>query len=106
MSSRLKETYQNEIVDALMKKFGYKNIMQVPKLEKVVINMGVGDAAIHSLSSSDTKYCQAAENPFMDTIVFIIHASIMEHKEISRFYRHHNDSAFGFTVTESNLYDI
>lgn len=44
MSSRLKETYQNEIVDALMKKFGYKNIMQVPKLEKVVINMGVGEA--------------------------------------------------------------
>ena len=44
MSSRLKETYQNEIVDALMKKFGYKNVMQVPKLEKVVINMGVGEA--------------------------------------------------------------
>lgn len=44
MSSRLKEIYQNEIVDALMKKFGYKNIMQVPKIEKVVINMGVGEA--------------------------------------------------------------
>ncbi|MCC8017391.1 MAG: 50S ribosomal protein L5 [Lachnospiraceae bacterium] len=42
--SRLKETYQNEIVDAMIKKFGYKNIMQVPKLEKVVINMGVGEA--------------------------------------------------------------
>lgn len=42
--SRLKEIYQNEIVDALMKKFGYKNIMQVPKIEKVVINMGVGEA--------------------------------------------------------------
>ena len=44
MSSRLKETYRNEIVDALMKKFGYKNVMQVPKLEKVVINIGVGEA--------------------------------------------------------------
>lgn len=44
MSSRLRETYQNEIVEALMKKFGYKNVMQVPKLEKVVINMGVGEA--------------------------------------------------------------
>ena len=44
MSTRLKEIYQNEIVDALMKKFGYKNVMQVPKLEKVVINMGVGEA--------------------------------------------------------------
>ena len=42
--SRLKEQYQNEIVDALTKKFGYKNIMEVPKLDKVVINMGVGEA--------------------------------------------------------------
>ena len=44
MSTRLKEIYQNEIVDALMKKFGYKNVMQVPKIEKVVINMGIGEA--------------------------------------------------------------
>ena len=42
--NRLKEQYQNEIVDALIKKFGYKNIMEVPKLDKVVINMGVGEA--------------------------------------------------------------
>ena len=42
--ARLKEQYQNEIVDALIKKFGYKNIMEVPKLDKVVINMGVGEA--------------------------------------------------------------
>ena len=44
MSSRLKEQYQNEIVDAMVKKFGYKNIMEVPKLDKVVVNMGVGEA--------------------------------------------------------------
>ena len=44
MSSRLKEQYQNEIVEAMIKKFGYKNIMEVPKLDKVVINMGVGEA--------------------------------------------------------------
>ncbi len=44
MSCRLRETYQNEIVPALMKKFEYKNVMQAPKLEKVVINMGVGEA--------------------------------------------------------------
>ena len=44
MSARLKEVYQNEIVDAMMKKFGYKNAMQVPKLNKIVINMGVGEA--------------------------------------------------------------
>ncbi|MGN0312678.1 MAG: 50S ribosomal protein L5 [Lachnospiraceae bacterium] len=44
MSSRLKETYLNEIVPAMTKKFGYKNVMQVPKLDKIVINMGVGEA--------------------------------------------------------------
>ncbi|MGN0170425.1 MAG: 50S ribosomal protein L5 [Lachnospiraceae bacterium] len=42
--SRLKEAYLNEIVPAMVKKFGYKNIMQVPKLDKIVINMGVGEA--------------------------------------------------------------
>ena len=42
--ARLKETYQNEIVEAMIKKFGYKNIMEVPKLDKIVINMGVGEA--------------------------------------------------------------
>ena len=42
--SRLNEQYQNEIIDAMMKKFGYKNILEVPKLEKIVINMGVGEA--------------------------------------------------------------
>ena len=44
MSSRLKEMYTNEIVDALTKKFEYKNVMEVPKLDKVVINMGIGEA--------------------------------------------------------------
>ncbi|TCL58021.1 large subunit ribosomal protein L5 [Kineothrix alysoides] len=42
--SRLKEMYKNEIVDAMVKKFGYKNVMEVPKLDKIVINMGVGEA--------------------------------------------------------------
>ncbi|MCI6498120.1 50S ribosomal protein L5 [Lachnospiraceae bacterium HCP1S3_C3] len=42
--SRLKETYKSEIVDAMTKKFGYKNVMEVPKLDKIVINMGVGEA--------------------------------------------------------------
>ena len=44
MSSRLKETYKSEIVDAMTQKFGYKNVMEVPKLDKIVINMGVGEA--------------------------------------------------------------
>jgi len=41
---RLKEKFINEISPALMQKFGYKNVMEIPKLEKVVINMGVGEA--------------------------------------------------------------
>jgi large subunit ribosomal protein L5 len=46
--TRLKETYINEIVDGMTKKFGYKNIMEVPKLNKIVINMGVGEAKENS----------------------------------------------------------
>ena len=42
--ARLKDIYQSEIVDAMIKKFGYKNVMEVPKLDKIVINMGVGEA--------------------------------------------------------------
>jgi len=42
--ARLKEKYKKEIVAGLMKKFGYKNVMQVPMLEKIVVNVGVGDA--------------------------------------------------------------
>ena len=42
--SRLKDLYKDEIVDAMIKKFGYKNIMEVPKIDKIVINMGVGEA--------------------------------------------------------------
>ncbi|ERT57539.1 large subunit ribosomal protein L5 [Peptoniphilus koenoeneniae] len=44
MTSRLKEKYSNEVVGHLVDKFGYKNIMEVPKLEKVVINIGLGEA--------------------------------------------------------------
>ena len=46
--SRYKDLYKNEIVDAMTKKFGYKNIMQVPKLDKIVVNMGVGEAKENS----------------------------------------------------------
>ena len=44
MTSRLKEKYKNEVIPALMEKFQYENVMEVPKLEKVVVNMGVGEA--------------------------------------------------------------
>ena len=42
--SRLKELYKDEIAPAMVKKFGYKNVMEIPKLDKIVINMGVGEA--------------------------------------------------------------
>ena len=42
--SRLREVYENEIVEAMTKKFGYKNVMQVPRIDKIVINMGIGEA--------------------------------------------------------------
>ncbi len=45
---RLKDKYQEEIVKAMMQKFGYKNVMEVPKLEKVVVNIGLGEAIQNS----------------------------------------------------------
>ena len=48
MNPRLQEKYDKEILPALMEKFGYKNIMQVPKLEKIIINMGIGEAKENS----------------------------------------------------------
>lgn len=48
MAARMKERYLNEITPALMQKFNYTTVMQVPKIEKVVINMGVGDAVQNS----------------------------------------------------------
>ena len=44
MSARLKAKYQKEVVPALQKEFGYKNVMAVPRIEKVVVNMGLGEA--------------------------------------------------------------
>ena len=41
---RLQEKYQNEVCKAMTEKFGYKNVMQLPKIEKIIINMGVGEA--------------------------------------------------------------
>ena len=53
--STFKELYNNEIKNNLMEKFGYKSIMQVPKLDKIVVNIGVGEA------SHDSKFIEAAQ---------------------------------------------
>ncbi|MED4586263.1 50S ribosomal protein L5 [Brevibacillus choshinensis] len=50
MATRLKEKYTNEIVPGLMSKFSYSSIMQVPKVEKIIINMGVGEAVANAKS--------------------------------------------------------
>ena len=54
--ARLRDMYYNEVVPALMEKFNYKNIMEVPKLEKIVINMRVGDA------KENPKFLESAVN--------------------------------------------
>ena len=46
--ARLRERYREEVIPALREKFGYENVMQVPRLEKIVVNMGVGEAAQNS----------------------------------------------------------
>ena len=46
--SRLKEKYQQEVVSALQKEFGYTNVMAVPRIEKVVVNMGLGEATANA----------------------------------------------------------
>ena len=43
-TNRMREFYNKEVVPAMIKKFSYKNVMEVPKIEKIVINMGVGEA--------------------------------------------------------------
>lgn len=48
MMNTLKEKYNNEVVSSLMEKFNYKSVMEVPKVEKIVVNMGVGDAVQNS----------------------------------------------------------
>ena len=48
MAARLKEMYVNDVAPALMKKFEYKSVMQIPKLEKIVINVGCGEAIANS----------------------------------------------------------
>lgn len=48
MSNRLQEKYKNEITKALVKKFNYSSVMQAPKIEKIVLNMGVGDAVTNA----------------------------------------------------------
>ena len=55
MAARLKEKYSNEVIPALKERFGYKNPMSIPKLEKIVVSMGIGDG------DKETAKLEAAE---------------------------------------------
>jgi large subunit ribosomal protein L5 len=57
--ARLKEKYRNEVVPAMMKEFGYKNSMQVPRLEKITLNVGVGEAT-QNIKAIDTAVAEIA----------------------------------------------
>ena len=62
MTSRLQEKYMKEVAPALMEKFNYKNVMEIPKIDKIVINMGIGDAKENpngTYSRSKTSYNQS-----------------------------------------------
>ncbi len=56
ITPRIQEKYKNEVAPALLREFGYKNVMQLPKLEKIVVNIGVGDAKL------DIKFMDSAIN--------------------------------------------
>ena len=64
--NRLKEKFLKEITPALMSKFNYKSVMQVPKLEKIVINMGVGDA-VQNAKALDAAVEELAYNHWSKT---------------------------------------
>lgn len=55
--SAIKEKYEKEVVQALMEEFGYGNVMQAPKLEKIVLNMGLGGAIQNAKLIDDGVYC-------------------------------------------------
>ena len=61
--NRLMERYQNEVVKSLMEKFNYSSKMQAPKIEKIVLNIGVGDAVSNSklLESLDSNYVKGLQ---------------------------------------------
>ena len=63
--ARLKDYYKSDVAPALMKKFGYKSVMQIPKLEKIVVNVACGEAR-ENAKVMDAETCppSPARNPF------------------------------------------
>jgi len=100
MQSRLREIYEKEIVPELVKEFGYKNMLAVPKLSKIVLNMGVGEAV------SDKKKLDAA---VVDLTAIAAQKPIVTHaKKSIATYRLREGQAIGTKVTlrGKRMYDF
>ena len=87
----MKDLYNNEIKDALMKKFNYASVMEVPKLEKIVVNIGVGDG------SHDDKLIEAARKD-LETITGQ-HAVITKAKKSIAGFKLREGQSIGTKVT-------
>ncbi len=100
MQSRLREIYEKEIVPELVKEFGYKNMLAVPKLSKIVLNMGVGEAV------SDKKKLDAA---VVDLTAIAAQKPVVTHaKKSIATYRLREGQAIGTKVTlrGKRMYDF
>ncbi len=89
--SRLKEIYSNEAVPKLIKQYGYKNVMQVPRLKKIVLNIGVGEAV------SNAKAMEAAEKDL--TAIAGQHPVTTRSKKSIANFRLRQGMPIGLTVT-------
>ena len=90
-ATRLQELYQTAVRPALMQEFGYKNPMQVPRLEKIVVNMGVGEAV------QDSKKAEAAANDL--TAITGQHPVITKAKRSIATFKLRKDMPIGCKVT-------
>ncbi len=91
MQPRFKERYENELIPAMKEKYGYKNDLQIPKLEKIVINMGVGDA---------TQDRKAAENAANDLMLITGQKPVITHaKKSNASFKVREGMAMGCKVT-------
>ncbi|MGI6002345.1 MAG: 50S ribosomal protein L5 [Lachnospiraceae bacterium] len=98
--NRLQEQYNKEIVPAMISKFGYKNVMQVPKLSKIVVNMGVGEA------KDNSKALDAAVNDM--TIITGQHPIITKAKKSIANFKIREGMPIGCKVTlrGDKMYDF
>ncbi len=100
MTSRLKEKYDNEVVNYLLEKFEYKSVMQVPKIEKVVVNIGLGEA------KDNPKALEAAIND-LTTITGQKPVVTTARKSIANFkLREGNKIGIKVTLRGDKMYDF